>query len=76
LNDKDELVQPIFTIDKKKKQPQKFFILFQGESKNNVKPQKKKVEAADPRKFFSYKPVKIGRKLLIESDESYVVPPI
>lgn len=74
LNKNLEIVQPNFEIDKKQKQPNKFMVLCGNEK--IVSPKKERKMKEDPNKFFSYKPIKIGKNLLIEEDPSYVVPNI
>ena len=45
--------------------------------KNEIsKDDNSKKDVEDPKKYFNYKPLKIGKNLLIEENEAYVVPSI
>ena len=67
-------MQPSFALtDKKQKQPTKFMLLFKNEISKDDNSQK---DVEDPKKYFNYKPLKIGKNLLIEENEAYVVPSI
>ena len=48
-------------------------LLFQNDAS---KDENSKKEVEDPKKYFSYDPIKIGKNLLVEEKDTYVVPSI
>lgn len=50
--------------------------LFQNDASKEDESKEKKWDLTDAKRVFNYKLLKIGKKLLVEENDSYVVPPI